>query len=441
MGEETLRKQKFLLLVMAVTMVCNLCGCETDRGAADGREAVSPSTGGVSGKSDRNEGKSEETGGSGAQPTNPFITKNCMYRKDHLEEHLIQTDLHGKKLNKFPIENWDETLRISDSHICYTKGETLYVSPIRQTKQGEEIIWEEKKKIAKEPDDVALVEPYLIYTADTVYRYDMNTGEKLPLGNSKEWSGYFHDNWWLLPAVYEGKLYLDDYTGQRDCIYQIDIGAWKARKVYTYTKEEEHGVPEVIAARGECICVNANTEARNQETRIFCYDMENDMKTMVTGAEISAVLEKEGLWEADCKKKDWCVDASFSYGGKVYLQIDMSWEKKGIMKKWGEKGKTEVERTLLLSCPWDDIRNVTYEKEISEWWYDRADRTTIWGEDECFEEYSMGDILTLYGENLYVKYSNETGYHVAAYHMGTGEYRELGKRETEYRLMDWSWDS
>lgn len=51
-----------------------------------------------------------------------------------------------------------------------------------------------------------------------------------------------------------------------------------------------------------------------------------------------------------------------------------------------------------------------------------------------------GEILTLYNEELYMNYSDEEGYHMAAYHMGIGTYRELDKRETEYRLMDWSWD-
>ena len=105
------------------------------------------------------------------------------------------------------------------------------------------------------------------------------------------------------------------------------------------------------------------------------------------------------------------------------------------MKKWGKKGKTEVERTLLLSCPLNDIKNITYEKEISEWWYNRAMRNIVWEEDDCFEEYSMGEILTLYNEELYMDYSDEEGDYMAAYHMGNGTYRELDKQETEYHLM------
>lgn len=431
-------KKKIFLFVMAVVVVWNTCSCELNRGTADGGDTVSLSADEVTRTGDTREGSSGETGESMEQPTKPFITRNCIYRLDHLEKNLIQSDLHGKKLHKFPIEAWDDNLRVGDRHICYSKGETLYVSPIRQTDNGEEIIWEEKEKIVRDPEETALVEPYLIYVTDTVYRYDLNTGETLPLEPKKEFGNVsFHDNWWLLPAVYNGKMYLDSYVGD-DALYQLDIEEWEARKLFTYTEDEEALLPEVIGEREGLVCVNMNTEASYDELKIACFDTENDTRTIVTGEEISAVLEKEDLWEEGCKEKGWNMESSFSYDDRIYMVIHMSWVRKGIMKKWGEKGETEVERTLLVSCPWNDIKDVTYEKKISEWWYNRAKRNTLWGDLDCFEEYSMGDILTLYNEELYMAYSDEKGYHIAAYHMGTGMYRELDKRETEYRLMDWS---
>lgn len=434
--------KKFYFFVLAAVIMWNACGCEINRGTVDGRDAVSSSEDDVKETEDAGEREYGRSGEAAKQPTMPFVTQNCIYRVDHQEENLIQSDLHGKKINKFPIDAWDENLRVSNQHICYMKGDTLYVSPIRQTDHGEEIIWEEKEKIAKEPVETALVEPYLIYVTDTVYRYNLDTGETLPLGTTKEFGdgSYFHDNWWLLPAVYDGKLYLDSCTG-KDALYQIDIEEWKARKCFTYTEDEEDLLPEVMGAREELVCVNINTEADYNELKIACFDIAKGTKTIVTGEEISAVLEKENLWEEQCKKKDWTMSHSFSYGDRIYMVIKMSWVRRGVMKKWGEKGKTEVERTLLLCCPWNDIRNVTYEKDISEWWYQKAERNILWGEYDCFEEYSMGDILTLYDGKLYMYYSDDGGFHIVAYHMGTGTYRELDKREPEYWLMDWSWDS
>lgn len=243
-------REKFLLLVVAVAVMWNACGCEMNRGTADGGDAVSSSADDVKETGDTQVEESGETGESMKQFTNPFITWNCIYRLDHQKENLIQSDLHGKKINKFPIEEWGENLRISDRHICYMKGETLYVSPIRQTDNGEEIIWEEKEKIAEEPEDTALVEPYLIYTTDTVYRYNLNTGETLPLGTTKEFGNvsYFHDNWWLLPAVYDGKMYLENYA-KEDILYEIDIEEWEARKLFTYTNANL--MPKVMGTRGD----------------------------------------------------------------------------------------------------------------------------------------------------------------------------------------------
>lgn len=432
-------KKKIVFLVMAVAVMWNACGCEMNRGTAD---TVSSSADDVEETGDTQTGESEsgETGESTKQLTRPFVTQNCIYRLDglNLEPHLIQSDLHGKKINKFLLEK-DNNIRVSDQHICYMKGKMLYVSPIRQTDNGEEIIWEEKEKIVKKPKDLAIVEPYLIYLTDTVYRYNLNTGETLSLGTAKEFENvyFFHNNWWDLPMVYDGKIYLDgkaDLDSDAEALYEIDIEEGEARKLFAYT---EAVFPNVMGIRGELICVNMNTEAYYNDVEIACFNTENDSKTIVTGKEISAVLEKEGLWEEGCKEKDWEMESWFSYDDKIYMVINMSWFRKGIMKKWGEKGETEVKRTLLLSCPWNDIKDVTYEKDISEWWYSRAERNILWGEDDCFEEYSMGDIMTLYNEELYMDYSDEEGYHMVAYHMGTGTYRELHKRETEYRLMEW----
>lgn len=433
-------KKFFLIFVVAVAMLWNVCGCGMNGGAENNRAAVSPSTDDAKKIGETQEEKSDEVGEAVKQLTRPFITQNCIYRLDQMEENLIQSDLHGKEINKFKIEAWDENLRISDHHICYMKGETLYVSPIRQTENGEEIIWAEKKKIVKEPEETALVEPYLIYVTDTVYRYDLNTGETLPLGTAKEFGNvFFHDNWWLLPDFYDGKMYLNQNSSSgEEALYQIDVEEWKARKVLTYTG----GVltSDVMGAKGNLVCVGINTEAHYNELKIACFNMENKTTTIVTGEEISAVLEKEGLWEEGCKEKDWTMDSPFSYGDKIYMVLQMSWVKKGITKKDGEKGETAVERTILLSCQWNEIKNITYEREISEWWYNRAERNTLWGEDDCFEEYTLGDILTLYNGELYMDYSDEKGYHIVAYHMGNGTYRELDKKETEYLLMHWSWE-
>lgn len=432
--------KKKILIFVVVAMMWNVCGCEMNHGTADSRVDISTSTDDVEQMREAQEEKLDETGESVKQLTRPFITRNCLYRLDNMEGNLIQSDLHGKRINKFKIEAWDENLRISDFHICYMEGETLYVSPIRQKENGEEIIWEEKEKIVKEPEETALIEPYLIYVTDTVYRYNLNTGETLPLGTTEEFGNvFFHDNWWLLPDVYDGKMYLDSFS-EKDSLYQIDIEEWKARKLFTYTEDEDDLMSDVIGARGELVCVDINTEAHYNELKIACFNMGDNTKTILTGEEITAMLEKEGLWEEGCKEKDWTMDSSFSYGDKIYMVVHMSWVRKGIMKRWGEKGKTAVERTLLLSCPWNDIKNITYEKEISEWWYNRAERYTLWGEYDCFEEYSIGDILTLYNGELYMNYSDEKGYHIVAYNMENKTYRELDKKETEYRLMDWSWD-
>lgn len=55
------------------------------------------------------------------------------------------------------------------------------------------------------------------------------------------------------------------------------------------------------------------------------------------------------------------------------------------------------------------------------------------------ESATIISVLTLYDGELYMNYSDKEGYHLAAYHMETGRYREVKKQETEYRLMEWGW--
>ncbi len=395
------------------------------------------------------------------QLTYPFITQNCMYRLNHSGNKLIQMDLHGKEIKKYDIPtDWShDYLRVSDHYICYNGTDrsididrtTLYVAPIRQTKNGEEIIWEEKEKILEmtykdkgDLDEVTLIEPYLIYTTDKVYCYNLNTKETLPLEPTEKFGfrdGYFHENFWEFTSVYDGMIYRQVFDDKKhESLYQIDLKTWKARKLFSYN-DKGCVLPKLIAVKNHLVCMEMDSEMNlsskaGSKCKIACFDTKKNTKTRLTGKKISAVLEKEHLWGTDIKKRKCYVDASFSYGNRIYLKLNLSWFKKGMVKIDGKKGSLEVTRTILVSFPWNDITDVSYEREISEWWYNRAKRVTSWVDDDYIQRESLGNIITLYNDELYMTYSDQKGHdHMAAYHMGKKKYRKVNKKETAYQLM------
>lgn len=112
--------RKKLAFVIIIAVLLNLCGCEgIHKGIGRGDTSESGALF-VSEAENEEEKTSEGASVSSRQPTYPFITRNCIYRLDFSGEHLIQTDLQGKKRNKFdlPEDSWCDYLRVSDNHIC-----------------------------------------------------------------------------------------------------------------------------------------------------------------------------------------------------------------------------------------------------------------------------------------------------------------------------------
>lgn len=455
-------KKKQLAFIFIVMLSLNVCGCAVPQENVERKDVSVSDNGGKQGE-----------GISAQQLTNPFVTKNCIYEVDWYNKELTQTDLQGnhKKICEVPEEvceeSW-ENIQISDEHICYEKDTGLFVSPIRQTDEGEEIVWKEEDeiKIAGHVDVVCILEPYLIYIDDTVYRYDFRTKKSESLGNKEEFDiAFFYDNYWDMPVVYEGKLYfytasedLDLKKQKQDTIYRVDIEEWKAEKLSS-TVRGGLVSSNLVGIKDSLLCVTMSGSKDDEERDTWdefmvCFDTETNKETVLMEKELFGLLEKEKLWDKDNGKyHKWELEDAFQCGDRTYLVMDLWWTQNRKVDFGTEKGKeTEVcvQKPVLLSCPIDNIKELSYEKEISEWLYSRADYVMDTAgeedgadyamdtadEEDVYEEYMLAAIHTLYQGELYMSYADDKGgSYMVAYSMQTGEYREVSKEETTYCLF------
>ena len=125
-------RMKMLSLLLAAATVLNLCGCEMsgagDRGNRIAKSSVTENA--VSGSGI--EGVSEEQPDPAEPLTDPYVTKYGIYAIDGNGEYLVCADRQGGQKKKFNLSDGEyddnqENVRVSDTYICYEKGEDLYV--------------------------------------------------------------------------------------------------------------------------------------------------------------------------------------------------------------------------------------------------------------------------------------------------------------------------
>lgn len=441
-----MRKQAFAF-ALAVAVAINLCSCAMS-GAGDSGQTVKSSVTGNTESGSETKGVSDKLYDSAEPLTDPYVTKNGIYVVDDMGEYLICADRQDGQKKKIHPPNGEyddnkENMWVSEEHICYVKEKDLFISPIRLTKESEEIAWEEKEKVAHDVEVVCLLEPYLIYIGDTVYRYDLRSKESKPLGKKGDYDvAFFFENFWLQPVVQEGKLYFTKYLENEGyTVYSLDIEKWEARKLSINMDDLTNYIfAGIQGTKMSLVREDGAEKAEGAEEFMNCFDMETGEKDTLFCGEIFDLLEKEKIWSKDKgSHHSWQLKDAFQYDGRIYLIVDMQWCQKREVDLEPDSGKaTEVwmERPVLLSLPWGHINEVTYEREISEWWYNRVDSHIGLDDGDDYAEFLDGEIHSLYRGELYMEYQDGRGHHMAAYSLDNGKFREVSEKETAYYLFD-----
>lgn len=315
------------------------------------------------------------------ESANSYMTRQCIYRRVSTESgmmELVQSDWNGKEQHRYSLGEDTVIEGISEKYVCYEALEkdgtafALYLAPVKQTKQGEEVQLEKSEKIAETDDgfDAYVWESKVYYIRDydedgksEFYCYDAEKREKKCL-LTKEGLG-FCEKWGGPVVTYDGKLYLEELEDDGTSLYCMDretaeltsLGTWK-----------NCVLEEVLAVTDDFIFATIYDDDEDEELWYSLYDIrKKEKKADLTWDQIENFLKQQGMWK---KGAGFSVKDSRSRGNGLDFIVDLYWTEKVRATTGPQKGK-EVEmskgRQILLHCPWEDLTALSVDKKLSQW--------------------------------------------------------------------------
>lgn len=353
-----------------------------------------------------------------------FVTKNCLYYKDRNDLFLVQCDLKGEKIDKNLIKNGLD-FWVREDYVCHVQEmnkknkEAIYIFPIEQKKGREKVKWKKKKRIAESAyiSDTFAWDSYIYYISDTLYRYDYKTGETKTLIAKDEDRDYGYAAFQKKAGtVYmqNEKIYMN--TGIEDePLYSIEVSSGKVKEIGL--AEADIGEDTFFLAKDPLVF-----SYDGYEGAYFCYDSKEKKNRAVLPEEnIKKLLQENGVWKEDM---EFSIINGFTYTGRLYLVVDLDWLYEKKVNWMGHKEKDYDFKQVLVSCPWEDIHKLSYEKEIGSY---------AGTEQDVFAEFWI-----FYKGEMFIDYSKplNTGRSVnrlIGYDMKTGDVREIPE-DTLYQI-------
>lgn len=388
------------------------------------------------------------------------LTSNCIYVRDETGEYIVQWSHEGKELSReeFECDEYDmgygleagSDRRLILSQYQNKKGvgeqQVLYNVPIRQTDNGETVQWNQKEEVAvaEITERVVLCEPYLIYMECieekyTLIRLDLETKEKKKL----DFLG-LEDVDFYPAAVADGLLYLFDreaVTGRGGIVYRIHIDDWTSEKVYegTGSMEEIYG----LSIDGDYLWMSIDTYEDGDGDgvsiysycRIECYDMKQKKTVAVlSGKELMQVLEKENVWGSNMTCMDIDAVDVYAYAGRLLVTVEIE-----IAIKNTDGSRIMETKQIMLSCPQEDIKKLTYEREVIEWCCNHTYQNKFEHEDtqnNAGVEYES-NIFAGFGDNVYLAYTDKDDkkVHLIRYNVETKKRVEVQEKELVWQAF------
>ncbi len=389
-----------------------------------------------------------------------FVTKNCLYyENDNAESEnetcLVQCNHAGKQQNQYSYPLNRKLQWVWDSYACYTQeqvkkdAEELYLAPLVKKGETETIQWDQAKKIAAAKDlfyDVFVWKSYVYYTDDTLYRYNWETGETESLGKKYDLcEGEFQRKG---DVVYTQDGYLYMLAGwERKALYSIALDSGRVDKIGL--EKEEMDSHNFFLAKGDRLFMLVNNDGENE--KYLCYDKRTKTKSAVlqNDKEWKDFLKKNALWK---EGMSGYIENGFTYKDRIFLFADLYWQEKEMAKEGQKRGiqvSMKKSTQILVSCPWEDVTKLTYEKAVSLQLEKRQDYVQHYWEDEyggslrCDYNINGGAEFWKFCENEIIisyvkkrdgdKYIKEFG--LIGYDMETGEVREIPKEDILYQIF------
>lgn len=386
-----------------------------------------------------------------------FVTKNCLYYEYEdpdleYETVLVQKDHKGKQIAKYPMENCS-FLWVRDNYLCYMQkwvdgdDEAIFFVPIEREKWTEKINWNKKQKIAKTSeliyDSFAWKSSIYYIMGDTLYRYDIKSKKTETLVKNKFDEAEFQrqDE---VRYMQDGKIYIN--SGCNEPLYSVELDSGKVENIGFDQMDVDDSA--VFLAEGNrvftCIC------NRDDVYEYFSYDTKEKKKIeSLDNGKIKRLLQENGLWK---ETMTFYIGTGFSFDHKLYLVLDLRWQETQKAQQGAKEGQSiamEKSTQILVSCSWDNIRELSYEKNISDYLEKRQDYVQHYLEgdmcdDELHYEYFISgsaEFWTLCGGEIFISYSktrdeenyvDEVG--LIGYDLKTGEVREIPENDLLYQI-------
>lgn len=387
-----------------------------------------------------------------------FVTKSSLYYEYEdpdleYESVLIQMDHKGKQIAKYPMENRSD-FWVRDNYLCYIQkwvdgdDEAIFFVPIEQEKGTEKINWNKKRKIAGTRDliyDSFAWKSYIYYIiGDTLYQYDIRSNKEKALVKNKFYEAGFQRQG-EMRYMQDGKIYINN--GCNEPLYSVELDSGKVENIGFDQMDIDDSA--VFLAEGNRVFTYICN--RDDENEYFSYDTKEKKKIeSLDNGTVKRLLQENSLWKETMK---FYIEKGFCFDQKLYLVLKLSWQEtqkaqQGI--KSGQDVAMDKSTQILVSCSWDKISGLTYEKEASEHIQKRQDYVQHYLEGEMrsgelhYEYFIRGsaEFWTLCGGEILISYSkmrdeqndvDEFG--LIGYHLKTGEAREIPKNDLLYQIF------
>lgn len=388
-----------------------------------------------------------------ADSENSCVYSNC----------IRQYDRQGNEQNSYSLDKGCVE-GISEQFVCYTEmswddKEILYLVPIETEQTEETIVLSKKKRIAElgVTYDIYVWKSHVYYISegDGIYHYNAETGElqcfvKLDEEDEGEFISRNEDT----PYVDgDQRIYL---AVNDDTCYRIDREKAKIERVPALDGKLSFESRDVFPIKDNLVFITKGKLGQSPDRYIWYDSGTEKEQSSFQKKDLQKFLEQQGF---EKKKWEWSIRPQevTRFGDRLYLSMSLMWEEKVTAETGPQKGKkvaTYKEELILLSCPCENIKDLRYEKEISEWIRNHQEYEQTYidlsEEHDGWKYYTyLGRVhmWTFCGNELLISYEDKwkkekTGvrhvnhYQLKGFDLTTGQMRDISEKDMIYQIFN-----
>lgn len=383
------------------------------------------------------------------------------------EDLLVQKKLDGTVVRTFRIKGLYHLGRVTDQwiyYIVYREDDRdeencclseLWRIPTGKREDGDHPDLEKKELLLSRyhmSDDFYATDDTIIYLGGedddddeewmTVYRYDLQTKQSVPLMDGKKlegaefvWNRRQEDQG---PLMLQGQLFLA--TEHSLFSMEAESGNWK--QIY-YDRENEYEDDFFNMERGgKYIYLSPDSE------QVYRYrGGDKKAKVIISKDRIQKKLDEICLWGKKGRDGQGSINGVMVYQDRLYLSVCVSWKQRMRLDEYEDEEVRremidwECRRTILLSAPVSSPTELTHESAVAayfkehSWYVDNMKEGNHHIEDSSIGYISpeKGEILLMM--NGYRGHFDSRSY--AAYNLTTKKIRKVKRKEAEAEEEEW----